>query len=334
MTDTDRMYYFTQTLALAVLAGILFLGLLPAFLAGLLVYFLVEFGAEALEGAQISRTRGRWILIASVALVPIAALSVGGTAIVSYVSGGSESFVVLLQKMADIVDQARTYLPVWANDYLPRNIEEWQVAAAATLRENAGNFSVIGKEAGVFLVHVLIGGIIGGMIAVNPAFEHTDRPLARAIQMRIGFLGAAFRRIVFSQVRISALNTVLTGIFLLVVLPLTGHPLPLTKTMIAVTFIAGLLPVVGNLISNTVIFLIALSVAPIAAVGALVFLIVIHKLEYFLNAHIIGTRIKARAWEILLAMLAMESVFGLAGLVVAPIYYAYLKDELSARRLI
>jgi hypothetical protein len=30
----------------------------------------------------------------------------------------------------------------------------------------------------------------------------------------------------------------------------------------------------------------------------------------------------------------MESAFGLAGLIAAPIYYAYLKEELSSRGLI
>jgi len=33
-------------------------------------------------------------------------------------------------------------------------------------------------------------------------------------------------------------------------------------------------------------------------------------------------------------MLIMESAFGVAGLIAAPIYYAYLKDELSARGLV
>jgi predicted PurR-regulated permease PerM len=47
-----------------------------------------------------------------------------------------------------------------------------------------------------------------------------------------------------------------------------------------------------------------------------------------------GTHISARAWELLVAMLVMEAVFGIAGLVAAPIYYAYLKNELAARELI
>jgi predicted PurR-regulated permease PerM len=61
---------------------------------------------------------------------------------------------------------------------------------------------------------------------------------------------------------------------------------------------------------------------------------VIHKLEYFLNARIIGSRIRARAWELLMAMLVMEATFGLAGLIAAPIYYAYLKNELTAKELV
>jgi predicted PurR-regulated permease PerM len=147
-------------------------------------------------------------------------------------------------------------------------------------------------------------------------------------------VGEAFRRIVFAQVRISALNTSLTAIYLAIILPLCGVQLPLVKTMIAVCFIAGLLPVVGNLISNTVIVIVSLSHSLYAALGALAFLVLIHKLEYFVNARIVGSQIRARAWELLIAMLTMEAAFGIAGVVAAPIYYAYLKDELKSRGLI
>ena len=90
------------------------------------------------------------------------------------------------------------------------------------------------------------------------------------------------------------------------------------------------MPVVGNLISNVVVVLVSLSVSPFVALGSLIYLVAIHKLEYFLNARMVGTQIEARAWELLLAMLLMEAAFGIAGLIAAPIYYAYLKDELSA----
>ena len=90
----------------------------------------------------------------------------------------------------------------------------------------------------------------------------------------------------------------------------------------------------GNLLSHHVTVVVSLSHSPMVAIGSLVFLVVIHKLEYFLNARIVGGRINACAWELLLAMLLMEAAFGLTGLVAAPIYYAYLKDELKARALI
>ncbi|HLF31274.1 MAG TPA: hypothetical protein VI566_09665, partial [Xanthomonadales bacterium] len=70
------------------------------------------------------------------------------------------------------------------------------------------------------------------------------------------------------------------------------------------------------------------------AMGSLAYLILVHKLEYFLNARIIGSHIRARAWEMLMAMLVLEAAFGIAGLIAAPIYYAYLKDELRHKGLI
>ena len=70
------------------------------------------------------------------------------------------------------------------------------------------------------------------------------------------------------------------------------------------------------------------------ALLVLSYLIIIHKVEYFLNARIVGTRINARSWEILLAMLIFESAFGLPGVIAAPIYYAYLKNELRHAALI
>ncbi|MBP8296972.1 MAG: hypothetical protein KAX84_12740, partial [Burkholderiales bacterium] len=61
---------------------------------------------------------------------------------------------------------------------------------------------------------------------------------------------------------------------------------------------------------------------------------VFNMLDYFLTARMVGSRISANAWELLAAMLVLESAFGLPGLVAAPICYAWLKDELGSRGLI
>ena len=333
--DTSRINLFSYAFAGFALIAVLWLGLVPALLGGLLVYNLVIFGARRLSQIGVLPDAAKIILIIVISLIVVSSIALGIIMFTSYITDGRESLALLMQKMADVVIIGTNYMPAWAHEYLPANIDEWQVAGAEWLRENAQYFSVIGRDAAALFLHLFIGMIIGGMVALHPAMPSSRKaPLAHALSERVEYLGLAFRRVVFSQIRISALNTMLTGIFLTFVMPAIGYEVPLVKTMIAVTFIAGLLPIIGNLISNTVIFLIALSVSHVAAVIALLYLIVVHKLEYFINAKIIGTQIRARAWEILLALLVMETAFGIAGLIVAPIYYAYMKDELSAKKLI
>jgi predicted PurR-regulated permease PerM len=175
--------------------------------------------------------------------------------------------------------------------------------------------------------------VIGALVSLERA-KARQAPLAAALAASARRLGRAFRRVVFAQFSISAINTLFTAAYLSLVLPACGIELPFAKTLIVITFVAGLLPIMGNLISNSVIFIVSLSHSLAVAFASLAYLVVIHKLEYFLNARIIGGHIRARAWEILIAMLFMEAVFGIAGLISAPIYYAYLKDELAARGLV
>lgn len=333
-SDTKKIETVSYVLAGAGLLGVLWLGLLPALLGGLLIYEIVIIGARGLGDIGFRPLIGKIILIITIAVAIISVLVFGGYMFASYISNGPESLVVLLQSMADVVVEASNHLPLWMHQYLPENIDEWQVTVSAWLRENAAYFSVVGRDSVVFLIHLLVGMVVGGIVALHPASPSKRAPLSHALSERVSKLGVAFRRIVFSQIRISALNTLLTGIFLGIIMPIIGYELPLVKTMIVVTFFVGLMPIIGNIISNTVIFLIALGVSPVAAVVALVYLIVIHKLEYFINARIIGSQIRARAWEILLTFLIMDAAFGVAGLVAAPIYYAYLKDELTAKKLI
>ena len=162
--------------------------------------------------------------------------------------------------MAEVIDTARNHLPSWASEYLPANIKEFEDAASKWLRDNAWQLRYIGGDVGSFVFYVIVGMIIGGMIAFGRDTRAGEPgPLAAALETRVMVLSKAFRGIVFAQVRISALNTLLTAIYLGLVLPYFGINLPFLKTMIAVTFLVGLLPVIGNLISNTVIVLVSFS---------------------------------------------------------------------------
>jgi len=336
-TRKDTLRYDVAAWLMAALALwlVLELHLLAGLLSGLLVYELVHFLAPRLYLGSRGHDKRKLAAVALVTAIVVVSFTALIFGVVAFFHSDAGSLPALLHKMAEIIESSRAKLPDWAREYMPGDTEGLKLAAVIWLREHAGEVQLAGKEAGLALVHILIGMVIGALVSLRETgAAHSYRPLARALAERAARLGQAFRRMVFAQVRIAALNTLFTCIYLALVLPLFGVHLPLIKTMIAITFVAGLLPVVGNLISNTVIVVVSLSHSLDAVAGSLVFLIAVHKFEYFLNARIVGAQIRASAWELLLAMLVMEAAFGIVGVVAAPIYYAYLKGELADRGLI
>ena len=322
-----------------ILAGIAlllipFVHLISALVAGLLVYELVSLLAPIIERHLINRW-SRWLAVAALAILIITALILAGIAITAFVKSEINTPQALSTKLNDILTEARGQLPSFLTENFPGDADDLKTFASNWLDEHAKEIEEFGNRVLHFFVRSFFGMIIGGLISVLEVTRGTNsKPLASALIERISRFAISFRQIVFAQFQISALNTVFTGIFIFAVLPALGIHLPLSKTLIAVTFFAGLLPVIGNLISNTAIFIAGLSVSIYAGVFALVFLVVIHKLEYFLNARIVGSSIYARAWELLIAMLVMEVAFGIGGLVIAPIYYAYIKRELTDRNFV
>jgi predicted PurR-regulated permease PerM len=297
--------------------AVLNLRLLGALLAGLLVFQLIQTIAPRIE-KHMSSQRARWLSVVILAVVIVGVLTGLVIGIIDHFEGDVPSVQFLL----------------FVANYLPVDTDQMKARATELMQTHAGMLQQGGKNAARVFTHILIGMIIGAIIAVGAQKPMQRLPLSTAFVTRVTRFADAFRRIVFAQVKISAINAVFTGIFLLVLLPIFHDRLPLSKTLVLVTFIVGLLPVIGNLISNTIIVAVALSVSFPAACMSLVFLILIHKLEYFLNARIVGHQIEARAWELLVAMLVMEAAFGIQGVIAAPIFYAYIKRELIYLRLV
>lgn len=321
-------------LAGAALLLILHSGLLAALYSGLLVYALVHLIAPALS-SRMSNQKAKLTSVAVLGSVIVLLLTLVLWFPLAFFLSDDGSYPVLVKKMADLIELSRNQIPEWIADYLPESAEALQQTLTAWMREHAGQAKHIGEQTGRTVAHVIIGMVIGAMAALYDTTRiHHFKPLAAAMHKRVVNLHQAFRQIVFAQVQIAAINAVFTGVFLLLILPMAGIQLPFVKTMILVTFVAGLLPVIGNLISNTVIVVISLSHSLSTAGLALLFLVTIHKLEYFLNAKIVGTKINARAWELLSAMLVMEALFGIAGVIAAPVFYAYIKSELSHAELV
>lgn len=336
MPDRPPFAPLPALIGLGFAAGLLLVlqgGLLSALLAGLLVYAFVDVLVPATRVTGPGSDRPRLLAVTLIALVALFLMGLAALGLVALVRYGAENIPALMQRMAEIIDQSRERLPAWLLNYLTEDTTQLRRELVGWLRRHVNVFQIAGAELARALAHVLLGMVIGALLALERARAGRG-PLAAACAERALCLALAFRRVVFAQVWISAFNTTLTAGYLLLVLPVCGIELPFAKTLVVITFVAGLLPILGNLVSNTVIFVVSLSHSLGVALASLAYLVAIHKLEYFLNARIIGGYIRARAWELLIAMLVMEAFFGLAGLIAAPVYYAYLKDELSARALV
>jgi predicted PurR-regulated permease PerM len=183
---------------------------------------------------------------------------------------------------------------------------------------------------------VLVFAILGIVVAVSLFFKTGLDPYRNTHPMKNNLYSIccdevstrfrdfyrSFATVMGAQITISLINTTLTAIFVLAV------RLPYGPLVIAITFLCGLVPIVGNLVSNTIIVFLALTVSLKLAIGALVFLVVIHKLEYFLNSKIIGDRIRNPVWLTLIALIIGERLMGVPGLILAPIVLNYLRVEM------
>jgi len=331
----DRIDAVSLVVAAVALVLVLELGLVVPLLSGFLVHLIIHGSVPYLGKIGLPTRAAKLVALLITVIVVALGIETVILALRPWFDGGQDNVAVLLGKIADIINEARPKLPEWIASRLPASPEEIQAALLGWLKANSHDLRVWGTHLGMVLVKSLIAMVIGALVALHESAGpgHLG-PLAAKLRERVIVFAKSFRDVALSQIRISALNTLLTGIYLAIVLPLFGIQLPLVKTMVAVTFLAGLLPIVGNLISNTVIVVVSLSFSLAAAVASLAFLVLIHKLEYFVNARIVGSRIHARAWELLLAMLVLEAWHGGAGLVAAPIFYAYVKQELADRGLV
>jgi predicted PurR-regulated permease PerM len=142
-----------------------------------------------------------------------------------------------------------------------------------------------------------------------------------AITKRFALFYRSFTTVMGAQLIISAINTGLTSVFVF------AAGLPNAAVILGVTFLCGMVPVVGNLVSNTIIVVIGFTVSPRTAFFALAFLVVIHKLEYFLNRKIIGDRIRNPVWLTLLGLMLGERLMGIPGMILAPVLLHYVRAE-------
>lgn len=316
--------------ALCILAALL-VHAVPALIAGLLSFAICRALFTYFSGKEpYARFPERMVTLV-VGVGSVAALVGVGIGVSKALCG--ETLSDLLMTLARTLEQSKQYLPKNLPIDIPESVVELKHIVADAAKEHAAAVAGIGSGALHSLALVLVGWLVGGLAACAPHSDGENQPMF--FKAWVGLWSrfvAAFTCVGFAQVKVASINTICMGIFLLAVAPMIGWHIPYAKTLVFLTFVCGLLPVVGNLISNTLTCVMALTVSIPAAVTSLAVLVVIHKAEYLIISKALGAETGTRVWELLIVLFAGELIFGMPGMVCAPIIYTFIRAEMRMHK--
>src|SRR5881394_1693186 len=209
--------------------------------------------------------------------------------------------------------------------------------ALSEVKDKVANVGRYARATFLQFAMLIIGLVVAVSLFVSAKWEVDDDPdvvkrslystVVRELGVRFQTFYSSFAKVIGAQITISSINTVLTAFFLV------WNGYPYIMVIIVLTFLFGLLPIIGNIISNTLIVGVGFTVSPKTALLALIFLVVIHKLEYLLNSKIIGDRIKNPMWLTLLGLILGEKLMGIPGMILAPVVLHYIKVEASRNKM-
>ena len=149
----------------AALVLVLKLHLLPALLAGLLVYELVHLGAP-MFARRLSSVRAKQAMVLLLATVVIGTIVLCIVLAVAFLRSDAGRVATLVQKMAEILENSRRQLPGWMVESIPDSVDGIKAALVHWLRTHASAVQLVGKDAVIVAAHVLVGMIVGGMLAL------------------------------------------------------------------------------------------------------------------------------------------------------------------------
>ena len=306
-------------------------GLIVPALLGLLVYAWTCLLADRL--ARVNGTpaaarshAARWPAVLSGAFVGVLVITV--FVLLTFWTirlGSTNDLRIFLLRIEGSLDVLRQALPDWLAIGIPEDLTALKTQLFALLRSKASELGSLGGA----VVHIIIEGLFAILVGALAAVSTWQPKRLESDQLFIARLLLVLERVVVAQLRIAAFNTSMTALYLFVILPWFGFVLPFRGLLCMFTLVTGILPVVGNLLANTVLALISFAVSPWLAIASLIYLVAIHKTEYFINAKTVGSKVSVASWEILAAMLTGEALFGVPGLVTAPLLYPFFKREIG-----
>ena len=308
--------FFAEKTARRATALLIFGALIIAFrhLALLLVFFVsFERGLFFTAGA-LNRRFGWKRLWSLLAVLGVAAVVLG---VVGWVSAG---------RLAKVVVETR--------DTLPQRIatlreHPWFAALqqhlpdSEDLAQSAEHYAADVARSAAAIGRALLSALIGLILAI---VYFLDQERIRAFRDSLDprrfpgtiarwgeHLAESVSLTVQVQLVVAACNAVLTLPVLLVI------GVPRIPALMLLIFVTGLIPVVGNLISGSVLVVLAYQVS--GWVGVVLFValtFVLHKIEsYYLNPRLTARHVPLPGFVLILSLIAWEHLLGFAGLFVS-----------------
>ena len=291
----------------------------PCALAGLVSYMIMDLTERGLRRRGAKARFARWAALAMFAVMSVALSWI----FISFVRVGVTRLPVLLDT---VLPRLTTLSAEWGYELPVDNALELRDLLVSSAKEN---FASVSKTSGLLtrgFFLVLVGVFAAAMRFLTPPDKDSGSNLFEAVRAefaaRVRLFVRSFELVVGAQVAISTVNTCLTAIFLY------AMGFPFKNFLILTTFVCGLVPIIGNIISNIAIVTAGLTVSVHLATFGLAYLVVIHKLEYLLNSRIIGGSIDTPMWMTLLGLVVGEAMMGVPGILLAPALLHYARAEL------
>ncbi|MBX3188146.1 MAG: AI-2E family transporter [Labilithrix sp.] len=184
------------------------------------------------------------------------------------------------------------------------------------VKHYAGDAISAASAVGHFFVHVLIGFILAIVFVLEEEelkafWSRVDaRSLGGTLGRWLGHTADATVVTVQLQLIVAVFNTLTT----LPVLLLLG--VPHVPALMLLIFVSALVPVIGNIVSGTVLSLLAYQAKGWLGVGIFIGLtFILHKVEsYYLSPRLTARHVKIPGFLLIVSLLACEHLFGFKGL--------------------
>lgn len=156
-----------------------------------------------------------------------------------------------------------------------------------------------------------------------------------SIQFYFKHIFTSFKTIMKIQILVATLNTVTISFLSLVIAKLlTGEFMPYWYLLLPLSFILSLIPVIGNVIINIIIFIIAINVSIYFMIISIAYFFIMHKLELIIIGKILGHKTNLPFLLIALSMFIGELIFNsLLGILFGTISLLAMKSIMESFEL-